>query len=183
MDANQLKQELTEAQYIRLLTDLGADPQVKGNNIFCKTICHGGHKHKLAMYTDSKSFRCYTSSCGSMDIFGLVGKVMNLDFFGSFKYVCMKFGISYRGNHKEETGVDVSFFQKFKEQVAEPKIKTISEKILNSYYDYYHESWLEDGISVNSMAKFNIKYSIADNQIVIPHYNEDGELIGSELGT
>ena len=179
MKANDVKGTLSENDLISLLEDLGAEPQLQGSNIVCKTICHGGHKHKLIYFDDSKSFRCFTDSCGTMDIFGLVGRVMDLDFYSSFKYVCMKFGISYQNDFSNSEKVEMSFFEKFKRQKKQSiNLKKFDPKILNSYWDIYHKSWLNDGISIKSMKKFGIKFSIMDNQIVIPHYDIQGDLIG-----
>lgn len=58
------------------------------------------------------------------------------------------------------------------------EIKLLDKKILDSYYDYYHKSWIEDNISPKTMKKFNIKYSVLDNQIIIPHYDLKGNLVG-----
>jgi len=178
VDANEIKQTLSNNDLISFLNDLGAEPQRKGNNIHCKTICHNGHKHKLIYFGDSKLFRCFTGNCGSMDIYGLVGRVMDLDFYDSFKYVCMKFGISYKSEFFESDRIDNSFFQKFKKKKEKIDLKKLDKKILDSYWDLYHKSWIDDGISINSMKKFSIKFSIMDNQIIIPHFDIDGNLIG-----
>jgi len=169
---------LGENDILSLLEDLGAQPLLQGKNIVCKTICHGGHKHKLIYFSDSKTFRCFTDKCGNMSIFDLVSNAMNLDFRSSFKYVCMKFGISYQGDYSESDRIEMSFFQKFKSTYEKPEIKILDEKILNTYDHLYHESWIKDGISAESMKKFGIMYSILDHQIIIPHRNEKGELIG-----
>lgn len=178
MNANDVKKILSENDLISLLEDLGAEPQLQGKNIVCKTVCHSGHKHKLIYFSDSYSFKCFTDSCGSMDIYGLVGRVIGTDFYGSFKYVCMKFGISYKTDFKSSDLIETSFFEKFKKKTDEASVKKIDDKVLNSYCNLYHRSWIDDGISIASMKKYGIKFSIMDNQIVIPHYDHEGNLIG-----
>lgn len=179
MDASKVKDMLGEHDLISLLESLGAEPVKRGQNIECRTICHGGHKHKLIYFGEYKSFKCYTDSCGNMDIFGLIGKVMDLNFYESFKYICLKFGIDYyQTGFPEVDAVDMSFFEKFKRQTEEISFKILSSSILNSYWDLFHRLWIDDGISIRSMRKFNIKFSISDNQIIIPHYDIDGNLIG-----
>lgn len=178
MNANDVKEMLSENDLLSLLEDLGAEPQLQGRNIACKTICHQGHKHKLIYFGDSKLFRCFTDGCGSMDIYGLVGRVMDLDFYNSFKYICMKFGISYQDVLSDNDRVEMSFFQKFKKKKETIKLNILNKSILNSYHDLYHKIWIEDGISVRTMKKFGIKFSILDNQIIIPHYDIEGNLIG-----
>lgn len=178
MNANDVKEMLSENDIISLLEDLGAEPQAHGNNIFCKTVCHHGSKKKLVYFKDSKSFKCFTDSCGAMDIFGLVGRVMDLDFFSSFKYICMKFGITYTSVGDTSDRIDTSFFKKFKRKTEKISLKKLSKTILQSYSDLYHRIWIDDGISVRSMKRFGIKFSILNNQIIIPHFGIDGSLIG-----
>lgn len=179
IDANQVKEILSDQDIFSLLVDLGGEP-TWNNTIVSRTICHNpSHfgKHKLVYYQDSKTFQCYTE-CGSMDIFGLVGKVMGLDFYSSFKYVCMKFGISISGSYQESEKIDVSYFKKFKKRNELISLDSLDEKILNSYYDIYHTSWLNDGIGIKAMKRFNIKLSIFDQQVIIPHRDIDGKLVG-----
>lgn len=179
MKANEVKYALSEQDIFSLLSDFGADPREVGGNIVSRTCCHNpahAGKHKLIYYPDSQTFVCFTG-CGSMDVFGLIGKILNLEFFDSFKYVCMKFGISYK-NDFESNRVDVSFFPKFKENREEVQLNILDKNILNYYYDLYHQSWLDDGINMRTMKKFGIKYSIMDNQIIIPHHDILDNLIG-----
>lgn len=178
MKANEVKEMLSDNDIMTLLHDLGAEPVSKGHSIECKTICHHGNKKKLIYFKDSKSFRCFTDQCGSMDIFGLVGRVMELDFYNSFKYVCMKFGISYKDEINRAEIVDTSFRRKLNDERPIITIDALPTNILNTYYDFYHKLWIEDGISIRSMKKFGVKFSIADNQIIIPHYDIDNNLIG-----
>lgn len=177
MDANEVKQSLSENDIFTLLQELGAQPKLKGSNIICKTICHNGHSHKLTYYSNSHSFYCFTE-CGHMDLYGLIGKIKGLTFFESFKFVCQRFGLSYGNSNYGSDRVDMSFFKKFEPKDMAAEIKLLDKKILNSYYDYYHKSWIEDNISPKTMKKFNIKYSVLDNQIIIPHYDLKGNLIG-----
>ena len=37
---------------------------------------------------------------------------------------------------------------------------------------------MQENITKNSMDKYNIRYSISQNKIVIPHYDINNELIG-----
>ena len=181
MDANQVKQALTNNDLLNLLIDLGGDPQQKGSDIYCRTICHNpAHegKHKLVYYEDSKIFHCYSGDCGNVDIYGLIGKIMDLDFFNAFKYICLKFGYSYNGTFNETNAIESSFFSKFKNILSKTELNELNQQILNSYETLFHESWIDDGITKESMLKYNIRFSILNNQIIIPHYNVKDDLIG-----
>ena len=181
MKANDVREMLSETDIISLLEELGAEPKMTGNAITSRTICHNpAHtgKHKLVYYPETKCFHCYTG-CGTIDIFGLVGKVLDLDFYSSFRYVCMKFGISYID---ETIGfddkIDTSFFKKFKKQKETMTLNKLPKGILNSYYHLYHHTWIEEGISIETMKKFGIRFCISNNQIIIPHFDINSNLIG-----
>ena len=53
MDANTLKKQLSENDLLSILEHIGAEPYLEGNAIVCRTVCHGGHKHKLYYYIES----------------------------------------------------------------------------------------------------------------------------------
>jgi hypothetical protein len=42
----------------------------------------------------------------------------------------------------------------------------------------YPVEWLNDGITKATMDKYNIRFSISQNKIIIPHYNVSGQLVG-----
>ena len=50
--------------------------------------------------------------------------------------------------------------------------------ILNPFIFYPTQEWLSDGISEEVMKLYNIRYSINENKIIIPHYNYKGNLVG-----
>ena len=180
MNASQVKQFLTQDNIYDLLKDLGGEPTWK-DVIVSRTCCHNGPnsgKHKLVYYHDSKTFQCYTN-CGTLDIFSLVQKVLNMDFYNSYSYICAKFGITRDFKEGFETDkLDFSFFENFEKQEEFKTLPSLKEKILFSYDDIYHIDWINDGISIESMRKFGIKFNIYNNQIVIPHYDENNKLVG-----
>jgi DNA primase len=53
-----------------------------------------------------------------------------------------------------------------------------SSNVLDCFVRQYPNEWLSDGISAETMDKFNISYSISQNKIIIPHYDVDGRLVG-----
>lgn len=58
-----------------------------------------------------------------------------------------------------------------------PKIKTYPEDILKQYAPIGNKLWLDDGVSLETQRKFNICFDIESNSIVIPWYNQFGEII------
>ena len=74
-DKDAIKNNLTIEQVRDLIAELGGEPQLQHEVLFCKTICHGGDSHKLYYYDNTKLFKCYTDCGDSWDIFELVRKV------------------------------------------------------------------------------------------------------------
>lgn len=181
MDARKVKELLNSRDIFDLLEELGAQPiQIHDGIIQCVTACHSGGSHKLYYYPEKKIFNCYTN-CGVQDLFQLVGNILNLDFSESYKYVISRFNLRDTEVDNGDSGYvenpGLLLKQKLK-GIEEPQIEILPRSLLTTYYDYYHRSWINEGISIETMKKYGIKYSIIDNQIIIPHMNEYGKLIG-----
>ena len=181
MDARKVVGMLSDRDVFDLMDELDAQPISKGNTFECRTVCHDGHKHKLIYYKDSKSFYCYTN-CGHLSIFDMLGKALDLEFIDALKYIVRKYNL-HDSDHIEgftyEKVVNPGALLKQKlEKVKAPAFEKLDEHLLLDFYPYYHKSWIDEGISISSMMKYNIRYSIVDNQIIIPHYDEYGNLIG-----
>ena len=179
MDASKIKDMLTAQNIVDLLEDLGGAPVQRGNTIYSRTICHHGSSKKLLYYPDNKIFHCYSGCSCSYDIFSLVQKTMTMEFAEALRYVCLKFGINYHGGQAGGTDrIDMSFFNKFQRKQEVYELTKLDKNILRSYHELYHKAWVDDGISPRSMAKYDIRFSILDNQIIIPHYDLEGNLVG-----
>lgn len=178
MNAQAIKSILTDNDIFDFLQNLGGSPIDQGDAIISRTVCHGGNTHKLFYYKESKVFRCYTDCGTSFDIFGLVQKMFNLEFIEALKYICKKFGIDDTYHDLDLERVDVSFINKFRRKKEEIKLRVLEKEILNDFYNLGHESWIDNGISVDTMSLFEIKYSLRDNKIIIPHFDINNSLIG-----
>ena len=183
MDIKELKENLSDNDIFTLLDELGAEPKFeRKGNIIAKTICHCGDSHKMYYYSESRSFHCYTH-CGSFDVLELIKNIKQLDFYPALKWLAQRFGMTLTHGKKELEDSAVSedlailkrWQRKEKEHVELPVVDT---DILNSFYDIYHESWIADGISPHTMELFNIKISIMEQAIIIPHFDSNGNLIG-----
>lgn len=180
MDAQSLKEQLSPNDIITLLNELGAEPYEQNGQIIARTVCHNdnGGSHKLYYYSDTQIFHCYTN-CGSFDIFELIQKESGKDFSESFSYIKDYFGYENSlTDYNYNDIIDLTFFNKFNKVIHYEPLKTLSEKVLNRYNDNYHISWIKEGIMPSTMRKFDIKMSITDQQIVIPHRDENGNLVG-----
>ena len=58
------------------------------------------------------------------------------------------------------------------------QLAAYSPNVLESFVKQYPIEWLEDNISAGAMDKYNIRYSISQNKIIIPHYDINNRLVG-----
>lgn len=178
MDAQSVKDILSLNDIADLLSELGGDPSTKGSEIYSRTICHGGNKKKLVYYEATKQFHCFTDCSCSYDIFSLVGKVYSMDFPQSFRFITGKFGINIEGGYVAGDRLDNSFIRKFKKREHLFTLNEINKNLLNSFYQLYHQDWIKDGISIETMKKFGTLFSIRENKIIIPHFDVNDRLLG-----
>lgn len=186
MNNAEIISQITNEDVFRLLEFLGGEPKVVNGVIVSTTICHGGDSDKLGYYPDSKRFMCYTH-CGNFDIFNLIMKVKNISFIEAVKYIENFFNIGQPiiGEFKKhDDGFDsiidnpvANLRNRRDKQYKELKVIE-NESVLQSFYDFYYDGWLKEGISKGVMKQFGIKFSIIDNQVIIPHRNIDGKLVG-----
>lgn len=181
MDAKQIIEILSDNDIWQILTDLNASPIDNGDNFECQTVCHHGNSSKLYYYKESKLFYCYTH-CGSMNIFNFIMNAKKYEFKDAILYISKKFNIGttqhfegFSSAKVENPGELLNNKLKEPEEIVYNKL---DKSILNDFYDFYHKLWIDDHITTTSMRKFNIKYNILENQIIIPHYNSDNDLIG-----
>lgn len=189
MDIKKLKELITVEQIIQLMHSLGADSKQGSNpnEIMFRTICHGGDSHKLYFYKDTKEFHCY-SNCGQMDVVNVVENVKNFSVRQAVNFICNLFGFGsdnmVEGFFDEQTYVttDLEILSRYetgfnKSVDMSREFKYINEEILNRYYKYYHPAFYEDGIGLQTLYKFDIRYDILNERIIIPHRDELGGLI------
>lgn len=186
MNAQELKDLLTMEQIEYILSTLGAEPRVDSYNniIHSLTICHQGDSHKLVYYHKDQRFKCYTDCGKTFDIIGLVEHVLDISFTMAMNYICDKVGIS-RGTYTEEQKEKledggwelINKYYKPAKPAEPPKITIRDKNLLNEFYNLAHSNFLNDGITKPTMQKFNIKFDILNNRIIIPHYDKDNNLI------
>ena len=199
-DIEAIVDSLTKEDIIKILLDLGSkDYRRDGKALVFQTICHGGNKYKLYYYHEAtdkykeKIFHCYTNCSDSFNIFELVIRAhrasgVNITFYQAVRYIASMTGSMFYEDSKtkelKQSRIDDwSWINRLK-NVGQGKViessdnEVLNEHILELFQDYYHESWLNQGITKDVMSYFGIKYWTKTNQIIIPHRNIHGELIG-----
>lgn len=178
MRASDIQNSIDINQMFSLLSDLGAAPILNNDNeIIAKSICHGDDRYKLYYYDNSKRFTCYTNCGSGFSVFDLIQKVMGVDFIGSLNIIKDKMDISDT-NIPINQMPDLDCFRKFDGEETHNDYEIYDNNALNQFQKLYHRSWIDDGISTYAMNKYNIRFNIVDNQIIIPHYNISNDLVG-----
>lgn len=189
IDLIKLQNELTSEQIIKILYSLGATNYYEHEEyLIFPTICHNDNEEEASMklyyYFNSHLFHCYTECGDSFNIFTLVEKVFTIKNYNNGKFNfndCLSF-ILHCANIKEEIEFDTPKYESKKEKYERKcrtvEVPTYSNELVNVFSKIYPIEWKEENIQEKSMDKFNIRYSISQNKIIIPHYNIDGDLIG-----
>lgn len=193
----EIRNKITTDDVVDVLLALGSDyPKVNEEYLVFQTVCHHYPKdnmsYKLYYYLESGIFKCYTGRQGAYDIYGLVQDTLkyrgiDISLEGAIEYVvnhsAVSVGFTIGGVNKSDPHYSWDFIDEYKSAMNKGKksiqsLKPYSSHVLDIYKNFYYEGWLEENISFKAMKKFNIKYSILDNRIVIPHYDIYGNLIG-----
>ena len=193
MNGNDIKARLTTDDIIRYLAHFGArvNERITNEELRFQTVCHSklDNKYKLYYYVKSKSFYCY-NSCGHIgDIFNLTEHILEINSKEAFRYVCNFFNFSASSNmefiyNEDNWGLEepemetVEYVSNKLENIKFNPIPTIDKNIMNIFLKYSPVEWLSEGITEETLEKYDIKYGLKNHAIVIPHHNVNSDLIG-----
>ena len=194
-DKDEIKNSLTLEQITDYVAELGGEPIIQDGFLTCKTICHGGHSHKLYYYDNSKLWKCYTECAGdAFDIYDLTRRAMKIQrseewtLPSAIRYVARYFGISFSEEENFDDGQtrikDWEILKNYQENSSISKDKKIiefkefDEKILQHFPRPLITPWINEGITQEVMNARGICYDPVNQGIIIPHYDEKGALIG-----
>ena len=166
-----------------LLEELGADVIEKDECFMISTICHNANaeeaSHKLYYYKNSHMFYCYTE-CGAQSIFKFLKNYyetrgIEYDWYTDIYQTILNCSLNKEVKNKNR-------YKSIKEDYVLKKnrreLPAYSIGLLDCFTQYYPVEWLNDSITKETMDKFNIKYSISQNKIIIPHFDIYNRLIG-----
>jgi len=185
----ELREELNDEQIKNILAQFNVEPRTETDAFMIfPTCCHNleGGSPKLYYYKNTKLFKCYTECNEMFDIFRLLVKMMHL----RGKEITLRQAVEICDlDSSQNIDFNYSDIQDFKymqelmhsTSVSDlPPLKTYDIMTLNRYtFDLNGlTSWIEEGISISELQRFNIKYDPIENCIVIPNFDINGHLIG-----
>lgn len=175
-------ENLKDEDVFRLLEQLGAQPIDKETYFICKTVCHNEDaeeaSQKLYYYKNTHLFYCYTS-CGSMSIFQFLKNYyetrnIEYDWFQDILQVILSCSASQETNSNSYK----SFRKDYEARKVRRELPAFNEGVLDTFVKFYPVEWITDHITPEVMDKYNIRFSISQNKIIIPHYDINNRLVG-----
>lgn len=166
----------------KIISYFGLEYQDTGNAYVLPTYCHnpdGTGSKKLFVYfnEDSIVFRCYTN-CGTMTLESFIEKYQNCNYYEAKRLIDEILDRSINGFdelYKEES-LELPFARKKNKTYKVNEV--VDNSILNSFYPIPYGGWVNENISYRTQKKFDIRFDIVHNSIIIPQLNEDGQLVG-----
>lgn len=185
----ELREELIDEQIKDILGQFNVEPVYETEDaIIFPTCCHNleGGSPKLYYYKNTKLFKCYTECNDIFDIFTLLVKMYKLrgkeiSLAEAVKVCDIEQGVDI--DYDMFSLQDLKYLQELYGTVASKDLKPLPvyDKVVLNRYVYSLSGlrpWIEEGISIKQLEKFNIKFDPIENCIVIPNYDVDGSLIG-----
>lgn len=186
MDYREIIDNLSTEKVKELLVRLGAKQIIdRDGYLITNTICHNASADdasmKLYYYKDKKLFVCYTN-CQTMSIFKFLkhyyeARDIEYDWVTDIYNVVIDCS-----NFNPNIGFAAPKYKSLKEKYGiekrEIQLPEYNKGALDVFIRRYPPEWLNDGISREAMDKFDIRYSISQNKIIIPHLDIDGRLVG-----
>ena len=186
MDYQKIVNELQDKDVINLLLNLGADRYKETDEaIIFPTICHNEDSAEASMklyyYKNTKLFYCYTAD-GGMSIFKLLEHIyktrgIEYDWYNDV-YLPIINCTASKGLKKTGTSRPELLRNKYGQKRKIIELPEYPKGVLDVFVKEYPSQWIKEGISKVAMDKFNIKFSISQNKIIIPHYDVNGRLVG-----
>lgn len=185
MDYKEIIDNLKVSSVIELMKRLGADRyKEEENQIIFPTICHNEHSDeasmKLYFYKNTKMFYCYTE-CGAMSIFKLLKNYYDARGI-EYDWVTDIYNVIMDCSSFNPTDFSVPKYKSLREKYGaerkEIQLPEYNKGALDTFIRRYSPEWLNDGISRAAMDRYDIRYSISQNKIIIPHRDVDGRLVG-----
>ena len=191
IDVKKLKKSLTLAHHKQIMQALGIPAYSENKE---QIIYFSGDKNKdafkgspkLYFYKDSKIYFGYTSS-RSYDIISLVQTRLTLlgkqcSFIDACNFILEKTGLEPTKVYKPISNshvYDWSNLERFiKVRKYGNQLSEYNRNIIDTLPPLYPQAWIDEGISEETMDKYQIRYYERCNQTVIPCFDDEARLVG-----
>lgn len=182
-----LYERMTLDDYEIIMRRLGANKHGDRYNTICHNINGGGYN--LAFNKETRSFCCFSECSCSYSLLSLIKKRKELlgepcSTYQSLKWLCNELGIEF--NFKEEVKqVNTNIYKwqnsllKYTKNKSTAVNQVYDKSILNYLDPCYYEPWLNEGMTEETLDKFNIRWYNYHQQVVIPIFDDNGDFVGT----
>lgn len=192
INAQHIKELITSEDIKNILAEYKAYPFSENEEtIIFPTICHNLHPEdgspKLYYYKNSKMFYCFTQCSKSFDIFELIITREHLQGNKNFSFIDALYYIIDKINIKKNLFEQIEQYSYQSKRIYFSKKNNtvpycIYEKNIMNFFNFYLPyEWAKDRINLEELKKFNIRYYSSENQMVIPHYSINEDLVGIRI--
>lgn len=184
-----LQRSFSKEDIAQIVAALGSDPPVlSGGQMVFQTICHNPPhtgSHKLYYYPDGW-FHCYTQCGDSFDIYTLVQRAKHCSFSEALGFISSVLGLgnTQRKGFTPSRMTDWDILDRLSglypshAQDEAAVYQPIPKSILDFYPPCAPVEWQREGITPETCAAFDIRCDPAAHDIIIPHFDLHGNLIG-----
>ena len=116
----------------------------------------------------------------SKDLFSYISEQRLVDFKDIIGVVRNILGVDNFSLFNESHGIFGGFYEKIRKR-SEYSVRTYDESVLDKYIPLANKRFINDNISIAAQQFFGIRYDVESQGIVIPIYNQIGELIGAKV--
>lgn len=191
VNVKKLKKMLTLSHYDTILHELGIPIFSKSNT---EWRCFSGDRHKnpydgspsLIFYPDTKIFQGYSAG-RAYDAISLVQTRLNLlgqtcSFIDACNWILEKTGLDPTKITKPLTNNRIYDWSELERFIRVRKygnqLPEYDRNIIDTLPQLYPQAWIDEGISEETMSKYQIRYYERCNQTVIPCFDDEARLIG-----
>ena len=171
-----------------ILKELGMHHIKSHDKYYSCGMPDGDNISSTLIFKNNLNVQAYTRNIidkfGNSDIISLVMFVKNIYFLNAVKWISDKCGYDYYNIDCERPNV-LKFMDKLKDMKGtrksddeEVKLKPISHNMLKTYLPIPSYKFFLDGIDFETQMMFSISYDLQSHRIVIPIYDELGNLVG-----
>lgn len=187
----ELRMQLSEDDIKNILARYGTFTAAETEtSVVFPTACHNltGGSPKLYYYRDEKIFQCFTQCNCMFDIFDLILRMEKLrgNDIGLRQAILLT-GVEQNEEISKDARDDLEYLRKLRDasnnllqSEEEYDGKILDKDLINRFTFNLNgvKPWMDEGISIEALNKFNIRYDSTNTAIVIPNLDHDGNLVG-----
>lgn len=150
----------------------------RGNEIRCARDLQGGSNISIRLKNNPYCCVSDWSRGVSTDIISYIIREKSVEFRDVLKVSKKILNLSDDWRPQQKRTLFGGIYSNLSCRKNEVKLKIYDESVLKNYKKIGNVRFLRDGISLEAQRFFDIRFSVEDNAIIIPIYNECGDLVG-----